>query len=143
MIRLDSLPKPPPAEAPGGYFDALPDRVLARVHTGPAPVAKTRRLWPKWAMPAAVAAALGGLMLYINLGQTPPLPAAPTDVLADLGPADMLQYLDKQNLNPGDLPFASEPSALTDSLSNPVRWIQLTREEVQEQLADQPIDEII
>ena len=140
MIRLDDLPKRPPADAPEGYFEALPDRVLARV--APPQAARTVPLWQRWALPAGLAAALAGVWLYVGSPQQTPAPA-PAGVLADFTRQELIHYLSQENLNPGDLPYASENSPLTDSLSNPVRWIQPSRSEVQELLANEPLDELI
>ena len=122
MTAVDAAAASLPAEAPEGYFDAFPSRVMARLGAASMAPARTRRL-PAWTW-AAAAALLLAVVAPLTLREpapgpglaTPPGPSAPRPARAD---ADQKRERDALSAT-GTLPvpaarprpaFASPPAA--------------------------------
>jgi hypothetical protein len=72
MAAVDAAAASLPAEAPEGYFESLPSRVVARLGAASRASARTRRL-PAWTW-AAAAALLIGVVAPLTLRQSAPGP---------------------------------------------------------------------
>jgi len=107
MTAVDAAATALPAEAPEGYFDAFPSRVVARLGAASMAPARTRRL-PTWTW-AAAAALLLAVVAPLTLREPAPVPAtasAPRPAHAD---ADQKREQDSLSATGGPAVPAARP----------------------------------
>jgi hypothetical protein len=98
-IRLDDIEKTPPFEAPEGYFNDLPDRIMDRIKSEEKPKQTFLQPWMKYAVAASVAI-LAVVLMVLN---SPSEDASPETLLAEVSDEAILDYLADSGVTTDDI----------------------------------------